>query len=407
MNKTQKGIAGTFAIMALLLGGCSNNSDNEAANAPIVQTMKVVGTTNSSGLMASGKIIPDQQVQVVSKLSGRVANVNVKEGDRVKKGTVLATLENAELVQQVRQAEAGIVASQAKLNDTKAGTRQQDLDRLNSALQQAKMGWDVAQKSYDRMKALFDTGALPQADLDKAALALEQAKSGYEQTKAQLDLAKAGATSNSITALQADVTRQKAGLDLAKTTLSNSTITSPIDGMIAIRNIEPGEMAAPSIPLMTIVNMDTVVIKASVPQEQVNHLKKGQTVQVVVNKDKKMEGTIDFISPVSDTNSTTFPVKIRVKNDDSLLAGMIAEVYFGTDTTQVATGVEIPKSSVIEQAGKKFVYKVDGNIVHMTPVEVTEKNSDWLYAKSGVTANDQIVTQPAKDLHDGSQVQVN
>ncbi|XOS92017.1 biotin/lipoyl-binding protein [Brevibacillus laterosporus] len=85
MNKTQKGIAGTFAIMALLLGGCSNNSDNEAANAPIVQTMKVVGTTNSSGLMASGKIIPDQQVQVVSKLSGRVANVNVKEGDRVKK----------------------------------------------------------------------------------------------------------------------------------------------------------------------------------------------------------------------------------------------------------------------------------------------------------------------------------
>ncbi|GIO02659.1 efflux RND transporter periplasmic adaptor subunit [Brevibacillus laterosporus] len=406
MNKRQKGIAGTFAIMALLLGGCSNNSDNEVANAPIVQTMKVVATTNSSGLMASGKIVPDQQVQVVSKLSGRVANVNVKEGDRVKKGTVLATLENAELVQQVRQAEAGIVASQAKLNDTKAGARQQDLDRLNSALQQAKMGWDVAQKTYDRMKALFDTGAVPQAELDKASLALEQAKSGYEQTKAQLDLAKAGATSNSITALQADVTRQKAGLDLAKTTLSNSTITSPIDGMIAIRNIEPGEMAAPSIPLMTIVNMDTVVIKASVPQEQVNHLKKGQTVQVVVNKDKKMIGTIDFISPVSDANSTTFPVKIRVKNDGSLLAGMIAEVYFGTDA-QVATGVEIPKSSVIDQDGKKFVYKVDGNTVHMTPVEVTEKNSDWLYAKSGVAANDQIVTQPAKDLHDGSQVQIN
>ncbi|XOS92019.1 hypothetical protein ACLMAB_27410 [Brevibacillus laterosporus] len=70
-----------------------------------------------------------------------------------------------------------------------------------------------------------------------------------------------------------------------------------------------------------------------------------------------MEGTIDFISPVSDTNSTTFPVKIRVKNDDSLLAGMIAEVYFGTDTTQVATGVEIQKALLLSKLVKNLFIK--------------------------------------------------
>ncbi|WP_232699852.1 efflux RND transporter periplasmic adaptor subunit [Brevibacillus daliensis] len=408
MNKTQKQIAGTFTIMVLLLGGCSDASENnQASNSPVVRAMKVVGTPASSDLMASGKIVPDQEVQVVSKISGRVLDVNVKEGDKVEKGTVLVTLENDELVIQVHQAEAGIAASQAKLNDTKAGARKQDLDRLNSALEQAKASWDVAQKSYDRMKTLYDTGALTQADLEKASLALEQAKSGYEQTKSQLDLAKAGATSNSIAALQADVTRQKAALDLARTTLSNSAIVAPINGEIAVRNIEPGEMAVAGAPLLTIVKMDNVMVQASVPQASINQIKKGQKVQVIINKDKEMEGIVEFISPISDKDSTTFPVKVIVKNDGTLRAGMIAEVIFSSDESRKSVGLEIPKTAVVEKDGKKYVYKVNGHIVHMTPVEVTDKNADWVYATSGIIASDQIVVEPGADLQDGAQVQVN
>ncbi|MCK9906393.1 efflux RND transporter periplasmic adaptor subunit, partial [Frankia sp. Cpl3] len=124
----------------------------------------------------------------------------------------------------------------------------------------------------------FDTGAISQADLEKASLELDKARTGYDQTKSALDLAKAGATGNTIAALQAEVDRLKASADLTRNTLGSTTITSPISGVVARRSIDPGEMASPSVPLLTIVKMDDVKVESSVPQDQINQIKVGAQV---------------------------------------------------------------------------------------------------------------------------------
>ena len=356
--------------------------------------------------MANGKIAAAQEIQVVSKLAGKVSSVAVEEGTKVKKGQVLVQLEADDYIQQVNQAQAGIAGAQARLNDLKSGARPQQLDQLRSTVDQAKAGYDTAQKAYNRIKSLYDAGAVSQSDLEKVQLDLDKGRTSYEAAKSALELAAAGATSNSIAASASEVTRLQTSLDMARTTLSNTVIKSPIDGVVSRRSNDPGEMASPAAPLLTIVNMDTVKVEASVSQDQINQVKQGSTVNVQVDglPNQTFTGTVEFISPVSDANSSTFPVKVAVKNTEGLLrAGMIAQVYF---SDQPVSRIELPVSALMKKENKTFIYKVEGDTVHQVEVTTESKNSDWVYVQSGVQAKDQIVLNSSDKLSDGSRVQV-
>lgn len=420
---------------SLIASGCtpSQTASGQEESMPSVKVIKLAAA--KSGLMASGKVVPDQEVQLVSKLAGKVAQVKVTEGSKVKKGDELVKLEEDDLVLQVKQAESGIAASQAKLADVKAGAREQEIRGLQAAvaatsatLEQAKAGlemaksaYSMAQTSYNRTKSLFENGAVSQAEMDRVSLELDKAKSSLDQANAQqnamkdqlsgaqakLDLVKSGATANTVKALQADVNRAQSALELTKNSLGQTSIKAPIDGMVVLRNIEPGEMAQPGVSLLTLVKMDQVQIQVSVAQEHINEVKQGASVDVRLAGagDKVFKGTVEFVSPVSDPNSSTFPVKVKVGNPQGLLrAGMVAEVYFNGGTPAM---LEIPKSSLIKKDNKSYVFTYDSGAAHLVEVNTKEKNQDWLYVVSGLKEQAQVVINPTDTLKDGSAVRVN
>jgi HlyD family secretion protein len=396
-----------LSSLALTTVGCSNAEPAgvQVNNLPAVKVWNV-GSVSEGGLIASGKVTADEDIQVVSKLPGKVNEVTVKEGAVVKQGDVLAQLDAVDYMQQVKQAESGIVSAQARLADARAGARTQELERLESAVEQAKAAQDVAQNTYNRMKALYETGAISQAEFEKASLELEKARSGYVQARAQLDLAKAGATSNSLTALQAEVDRLKSSLELAKQTLANTTIRAPISGIVARRSIDPGEMAQPGVPLFTIVKMDDVKVETSVPAEQINRVQIGTEVAVRIGSlnNKQFTGIVEFVSPISDANSSTFPVKIRVNNKEGLLrAGMIAEVLLAQEADN---GLKIPAAAVVQKDGKAYVFKLDGDIIRLTAISPKQPQQDWVTVTNGLAAGDRIVINPDSHLADGSKVRV-
>lgn len=406
MNRSKqrtKIVSALVAVLALT-AGCSGAKP--AMNAEDQQVRDVKVYTVGGGALASGKIAPKEQVQVASKLPAKVAATYAEEGVKVEKGQILAELDSSDYQEQVRQAEAGLQAAEAKLADAKAGAREQEIRQLESSLEQNRVAYDLAQKNYERKKALFDSGALPQADLDKARQDLENAKSGYEQVKAKLDLAREGATVNTIAALQAEVNRQRAALDLARNTLNNTKIEAPISGIVASKNIHAGEMASPGVPLFTIVSMDEVVAEVSVPEDLVSRIKLDDTVAVRVQSlgDRSFTGTVYFISPVSDKNSNTFPVKIRIANPDGALrSGMVAELFFArTDSGQI----EIPAGTVVQRDGKNYVFLVQGDRVKAVEVTGKAKDPNWFAAESGVKESDRLVIQPAANLQDGAKVRV-
>lgn len=409
MKKTAqwKSIAAVMMAISLMTAGCSDTSSasSQEENVPVVKTWKVASA--QSGLIATGKIIAADEIQVVSKVSGKVASVNAQEGSVVKAGDVLVTLEAADYQQQINQAQAAIAGANAKLRDTKAGARDEQLTQLASVVTQAQAGLKVAESNYNRMKALFDAGALSQAELEKVSLELEKARTGLEQAQAQYDLAKAGPTADTVAALQAEVSRLNSSLEMAKSSYENTIIRAPISGIVAKRSIDPGEMATAGAPLLVLVNMADVKVEASVPQDQINNVKVGSTVDVKVGSlgGKVLQGTVEFVSPVSDANSSSFPIKVKVSNQEGLLrAGMVAEVVLQGQASQ---GLKVPSSAVLAKDNKHYIYTVDNDVVHQVEVSVDNSSGEWTTVTQGVKDNDQIVLNPTDQLSEGTKVIAN
>ncbi|ATY86191.1 efflux RND transporter periplasmic adaptor subunit [Kyrpidia spormannii] len=409
-------IAASSALL-LLLSGCGSGATSAPAalTGPVVQVFTVAG----GGQTVTGKVAAADSVQVSSKLGARVTAVHVTEGSRVHKGQVLVELDPTDYTAAVNQAQAGVeqaqaglAAAQAKLADTLAGAREQQIQQLQAAVEQAQAAYDTAQENLTRTQNLFNAGAAPQSALDQAQLGLAQAKGALDQAKAQLSLAQAGATANTIAALKAQVDQARgavnqaqAALQAAQNNLANTKITAPMDGVVASKNINPGEMAAPGVPLMTLVNLDTVKVDASVPQTLLPGLHTGQTVAVHVAElgDQIFTGTITFLSPVSDQNNNTFPVEVTVPNSGGQLrAGMVADVTFAGGEA----GVEIPVSTLVKQGGQTAVFKLEGDKARRVAVQGKQKDNNWFIAASGVNIGDKLVIQPPADLKDGAQVQV-
>ncbi|MED1793293.1 efflux RND transporter periplasmic adaptor subunit [Brevibacillus nitrificans] len=405
-NKHWKTIGAVLTAVSLITAGCSEASSGTTdESVPVVKTWKV--TSTQTGVIASGKITAAEEIQVVSKVSGKAAAVNANEGSVVKQGDVLVTLEASEYQQQIVQAQAAIAGAQAKLRDTKAGARNEQLQQLASTVEQAKASLKVAESTYNRMKALFDSGALSAAELEKTTLDLEKARTTLDQMQAQYDLAKAGPTSDTVAALQAEVSRLNSSLELAKTNYDNTIVRAPITGIVAKRNVDPGEMAAAGSPLLVLVKMDEVKVEASVPQEQINNVKVGSTVDVKVSSlgGKVLKGNVEFVSPISDANSSSFPVKVRVPNQDGQLrAGMVAEVMLQGQAEQ---GTKVPSTAVLQKDGKQYIYTVDKDVVHQVEVTVSGTNGDWATVAAGVNDNDQVVLNPTDKLAEGTKVIAN
>jgi HlyD family secretion protein len=426
-----------LSASAVSLSGCSNAPSVQASDSSI-PSVKVVMLSGAGAPGASGKIVPSQTTRIYAKNAGRVAAVNVEEGSKVKKGDLLVQLETDDLTQQVNAAQAALDQAQAALNDALNGARPQDrqaaeagvaqakagLDNANATVDGAKSSLDLVTKTYNQLKNHYDEGSVSKSDLDNATMNYDKTKSGYEQAiagqsiskaalsaaQAKLDLATAGATADTIAGLKARVNQAQASLNLATNMLETASIKAPADGTVVKKLIEPGEMAFTMMPsgteLLVMVNMNTVDVDVSVPEDMVALVKEGMNVKVALSSipGKTFDGTVTFVSPVSDQNNNTFPIKVAVKNEDgSLRAGAVAAVSFeGSQQSRL----ELPKSALVKDGGGSAVFKVDGDTVHKIVLQTEDKNQDWVYAKDGsaLKANDKIVLNPNDKLADGAKV---
>ncbi|MEC0229917.1 efflux RND transporter periplasmic adaptor subunit [Paenibacillus alba] len=435
MSKRNQLIVPAILIIAAIaiLPGCGAEVSGQVDSTAVPIHVIKLGQPATAGL--SGKVIPDQDIKIVSKVAGKVTSVNVQEGSKVKQGDVLIQLETGDLNQQVKQAESSLLAAQAKLVDTKAGARSQEIQGLQSAvsaaqgayqqataaMEQAKAGLELATSTYNRLRNSYDSNSgVTQEDLDKGTLDYEKAKASSEQAQgaqraaeaqlqgaeAKLQLAKIGPTDNTISALQADVDRLNAGLELANSGLNNATITAPIDGLIVKKSISIGELAQPGVQVLSLVNMDQVQVELSVSDSQISQVKAGMKVDVAIQNlpNQTFKGEIFFVSPVANANSNTFPVKVKVDNKDGLLfAGMVAEVKLNAAQE---SRLEIPKSAIIKKDQKEYLFTADDNTAHLVEVKTEEKNQDWLYVlpNDKLKANEQIVVNPTDKIAEGTKV---
>ena len=264
-------------------------------------------------VVATGKIQPRSKVEVKSKASGIVQKILTDYGDWVKQGQVLVELDKEELQAQVREATAGLTAAEAAEESAKAAHERNQVDAQGPDLPFLKTG-------MERARNLHTEGLIARSLLEDAEKAYQLGLN--RQTSALRSVAISRAD---IARAAAQVAQTKAVLERAQENLRNSTIVSPMDGLVLSRNVEIGDAVSSILILgsqatlvVTLGDIGDVYVLGKVDQADIGRVYLGQQARIVVEsfKDKKFVGQVTKISPlgVEKDNVTSFEVRVSIKN---------------------------------------------------------------------------------------------
>ena len=281
-----------------------------------------------------------RQVTLAFNGSERIAEVLAEEGAAIHAGDVLARLDTARLQPQVDQAEAQLAAQQANLDRLRNGNRPEEVAQGQASLTSAQAQERDAQLRYERQVALLEKNATSRQSYDEARMALDVARAQIETSQKALDLLVAGARKEDIAQADAQMRASAAQFALARKQLADAELTSPVDGIVSSRLMEPGEMASPTRPVFSISVSDPKWVRAYVSEPQLGRVRPGMTAQVTIDSmpDTPFEGWVGFISPVAEftpktvqtedlRTSLVYEVRVFAKDPENILRlGMPATV---------------------------------------------------------------------------------
>lgn len=364
-----------------------------------------------STVEVAGSLLPYRSANVTAKLAGQVSAVHADVGEEVKAGQLLVELDLKELKAQLKQAEAGVEqvkeqAEQAKIS-IETAKLSREVARLNA--ETAKADLDNVEKSYSRVKALVEAGAAPQSQLDELETKLFQARKRYEVAQKQYDLAvkqQEAAEKQYAIATGPGLAQAEAAKNVLEAQLTNAQIFSPLSGIVTNRYINPGEIAAPGVPLLSIAETSSLKLFATVPQERVSYLALGQKVSVLVDAfpGKEFKGEIDRIGPLSVSYGQRFPVEIKVANPGELKPGMTAKALFHLKGEE---GLIVPASALQREAGEIFVFVIDPQgVARRRAVTLGLGNEEKVTVLKGLSEGEQVAITNVTALQDGMIVKI-
>ena len=300
---------------------------------------KVTASTEIILEPIAASIEAKQATKISSRILARINTIEVRAGDKVKKGDVLIQLEQSDLHSQVQQAKQNIMALQAR--------------------------HDEAKQNLARSTALFNKQLISAFDLDKTS-------ADYQN-------------------VLADLTAAQQHLSQVETTLSYATLTAPIDGLIVDRFAEPGDTAQAGSKLLSLYNPLSLRVEAQVREQLAMTLKQSQKISIELPSiGKKMLGEIEEIVPAANTGSRSFLVKARIINNENLLPGMYARILIPTGEQ---TTLNIPQDKVAHIGQLDFVWVKVNNSIQRRFVRLGKlQPNDMVKVISGLNAGDEIIT---------------
>ncbi len=283
------------------------------------------------------------EIRISGKLPGRVRDIYVEEGQRVKAGDTLVHIVSTLVDAQYDQAEAMEQAAQAANAKVDAGTRSQIIQSAENVWKQAQAGTEIAKKTYDRMEALFRKGVVSAQKRDEAKAAYDVAKSGEAAARSAYELARSGAQSEDKQASSAMVKVAKAGVSKANALLEDQYLTAPCDGEITVIYPHESELVATGAPIMTLQKDDHWAV-FNVRENLLKEIKVGTKLKVRIPAlDKDTVFDVFYIKDLGtyanwqatkatgDYDARTFQIKARPAQPiDNFRPGM-SVIYLGTE----------------------------------------------------------------------------
>jgi RND family efflux transporter MFP subunit len=332
-------------------------------------------------LNASGYVVAQRKAAVAAKTTSSLEWLGVEEGNRVRKGEIIARLEGKDVSAARIQAAANLNVSEANLNQAKAELRD-------------------AKLTFDRERELVREGVVAQADFDAADARFRKAKAGVAGGESAVKAA-------------------RAALRSADVAVEYTLIRAPFDGVVLTKNADVGDIITPlgaaanaKASVVTIADLGSLQVEADVSESNLEKIRVGQPCEISLDAipEERFSGVVHMIVPTADRSKATVLVKVRfLRPDHRILPEMSAMAAFLS--RPVKENERSPKTAVSPDAvttrgGNKVVFVLKGEHVAQTPVVVGGAIGDYVEILSGAKAGDKVVLKPPDKLKDGSKVKV-
>lgn len=343
-------------IMAVTFGACGKKEEkaHEAQKGPAVQvSIATVGKGDLPQFSESvGTVKAAREATVASKIMGSVAQLNFREGDRVKEGAVLVEIDDRDIRAQLEQAQAGVA--------------------------EASAGYKNTEINVNRMRSLLEQKSATQQQVDNAVMQFDMAKAKVQQAHANVEA--------------------------LKVMLGYARVSAPFNGVITEKAIEKGEMTSPGRPLFKITDDRSLRLETEIKEMEIKGVKVGNTIDVRVDAiGKVIKGRVSQVIPSGDAATHSFLVKIDLPKADGLMPGMFGRALLEKGAAKVLI---VPKIAVVEKGQLTGVFVVKDNAVRFRMIKTGLATGDKVEVLSGLTEGEDVAVSNLEKLSDGSSVEI-
>jgi RND family efflux transporter MFP subunit len=390
------------AVLALALAGCRGETvasadqpkpKNQGPPPREVRMTPVAERLLARTVAATGTLAADDQVVLGTKVAGRVAEITVDLGSRVKRGQVIARLDQSDFKLRVDQAEAALQQARARLGLTPTGNDEKiDLEQT-AIVRQALAVLEEARLTRDRSIKLMQQDLIARAQLDTAEANLKVAEGRYQDAIEE------------VRNRQAVIAQRRSELDLARQQLADTVLVAPTDGAVSVKQTSVGEYLGAGAPVATLVRVHPLRLRVAVPEREGMGVRTGQPVKLSVEGDATIySGRVVRLSPIVQEQNRTLMVEAEVPNErGGLRPGSFARVEIVTDAGQPV--VTVPASSIITFAGVEKVLVVRQGKTAEVRVTTGRRLGDDVEIVDGLKRGEAVVAAPG-NLTGGQSVTI-
>ncbi|WP_312114857.1 efflux RND transporter periplasmic adaptor subunit [Brevibacillus reuszeri] len=400
--------------VVVLLGvgyvGLSMMGSGQAVGMP-VNIGTATKSTLESKILTSGVVIVDDKQKQYANVTGTLREFVVKEGDKVKKGQVIAKIDTSDVDSKILDIDAQMELARANLAKAQVGNEPEEVAQENERVLQAQREYDTAKKEYDRMHQLFTSGASTQQELDKAKSQVDSTLSTLNVAKQQLSLKKKGPRKEEIASQQAQINKLQVERGQLEKDRVQSVLIAPADGTIIAVAADNGQYVNKGTEILTLANLDNLLIQADINESDVNKMKAGQTavIEGTTLGKQQLNAKVTRIAPTATTTQSSSGqgektrVKVTLTPEGDLSAlkpGFHVDINISVEKIEQA--LQVPIEAVQQNAdGSTFVWVAADGVAKKQKIETGTENELFSHVKSGLNGDEQIILSPVDSLTDG------
>jgi multidrug efflux pump subunit AcrA (membrane-fusion protein) len=385
-------ISKTISIASVVLAGFALNacgSKQGPANKETTQTqgtpvaVKTVQVTEQEWPIvfeSIGTVRNRVTAQVSSRAMAYIREVQPHTGDRVQAGQRLIVLDARDAEAHERQARAARDEAQSAIGEA------------DQAIQGAQANLDLAQATFRRMDDMHNKRSISNQEFDEASAKLRIARSNLEMAQARRKQ------------IDSKIAQTEESIKAASVQVGDTVLTAPVTGIMTVRNAEPGNLAVPGTPLLTIEQEGSYELEAPVEESSLTKVRVGQSVEVRFDfLDRSVAGHVRELVPSVDAASRSFIVKLTLPAIPELRGGLSGRATFRTGSRKVLT---IPAQAIVPHGQMQWAFVADQNIARARIITVGERMKDAVEVLSGLSANEPVISPAQPTLTDGARLEI-